>query len=141
MVLNMDIILKPVGFIKSPYETREEIPRQSVLSDQTAIIEIEDEYKDGLFNLEIDNYIVIIFAFHKSPRNTPLIIDHKHTGGRKGIFATRSPNRPNPIGLSICKIIDLTSNTITIKGVDMLNGTPVLDIKPYVEDLNPKLDE
>ncbi|MGO3018393.1 MAG: tRNA (N6-threonylcarbamoyladenosine(37)-N6)-methyltransferase TrmO [Anaerococcus sp.] len=137
----MEITLKPVGFIKSPYETREEIPMQSVLSDQTAIIEIEDEYKDALFNLEVGNYIVIIFAFHKSPKDTPLIIDHKHTNGRKGIFATRSPNRPNPIGLSICKIIDLTDKTITIEGVDMLNGTPVLDIKPYVEGLNPKIEK
>lgn len=137
----MEITLKPVGFIKSPYETREEIPRQSVLSDQTAIIEIEEEYKDAIFNLEVGNYIVIIFAFHKSPKNTPLIIDHKHTNGRKGIFATRSPNRPNPIGLSICKIIDLTDSTITIEKVDMLNGTPVLDIKPYVEGLNPKIEK
>lgn len=137
----MEITLKPVGFIKSPYETREEIPRQSVLSDQTAIIEIEEEYKDAIFNLEVGNYIVIIFAFHKSPKNTPLIIDHKHTNGRKGIFATRSPNRPNPLGLSICKIIDLTDSTITIEKVDMLNGTPVLDIKPYVEGLNPKIQK
>lgn len=137
----MEITLKPVGFIKSPYETREEIPMQSILSDQTAVIEIEEEYKDALFNLEVGNYIVIIFAFHKSPKDTPLIIDHKHTGGRKGIFATRSPNRPNPIGLSICKIIDLTDKTITIEGVDMLNGTPVLDIKPYVEGLNPKIEK
>lgn len=135
----MEITLKPVGFIKSPYKSREEIPMQGILSDKTAIIQIEEEYKDALFNLEIGNYIVVIFAFHKSAENTPLIIDHKHTGGRKGIFATRSPNRPNPIGLSICKIIDLTDNTITIEGVDMLNGTPVLDIKPYVEGLNPKI--
>lgn len=135
----MEITLKPVGFIKSPYKSREEIPMQGILSDKAAIIQIEEEYKDALFNLEIGNYIVVIFAFHKSPENTPLIIDHKHTGGRKGIFATRSPNRPNPIGLSICKIIDLTDNTITIEGVDMLNGTPVLDIKPYVEGLNPKI--
>lgn len=137
----MEIIMKPVGYINSPYEKREDIPRQSVLSDETAIIEIKKDYRDALYNLEIGNYIVIIFAFHKSPKNTPLIINHKHTNGTKGIFATRSPNRPNPIGLSICKIIDLDEKSITIEGVDMLNGTPVLDIKPYVEWLNPESND
>lgn len=136
----MEIIMKPVGYINSPYENREGIPRQSVLSDERATIEIEQEYRDALFNLEIGNYIVVIFAFHKSPKNTPLIINHKYTNGTKGIFATRSPNRPNPIGLSICQIVDLDEKSITIHGVDMLNKTPVLDIKPYIEWLNPKLD-
>lgn len=137
---NKEFSMKPVGYIKSPYLTRDEIPRQSVLSDKTAVIEIEEEFRDGLFNLEIGKYIVILFAFHKSKKNPALIINHKYTNGTKGIFATRSPNRPNPIGLSICKIIDIDDKSISIEGVDMLNGTPVLDIKPYVEWLNPNVE-
>ncbi|MGI5949408.1 nickel pincer cofactor biosynthesis protein LarC [Peptoniphilus sp.] len=137
---NKEFSMKPVGYIKSPYLTRDEIPRQSVLSDKSAVIEIEEEFRDGLFNLEIGKYIVILFAFHKSKKNPALIINHKYTDGTKGIFATRSPNRPNPIGLSICKIIDLNDKSITIEGVDMLDGTPVLDIKPYVEWLNPNVE-
>lgn len=135
---NKELGMKPIGYINSPYLTRDEIPRQSVLSDRSAVIEIEEEFRDGLFNLEIGKYIVILFAFHKSKKNPALIINHKYTDGTKGVFATRSPNRPNPIGLSICKIIDLDDKSITIEGVDMLNGTPVLDIKPYIEWLNPK---
>lgn len=137
---NKELSMKPIGYIKSPYLTRDEIPRQSVLSDKTAVIEIEEEFRDGLFNLEIGKFIVILFAFHKSKKNPALIINHKYTNGTKGIFATRSPNRPNPIGLSICKIIDLDDKSITIRGVDMLNGTPVLDIKPYIEWLNPNVE-
>lgn len=134
----MEVVMKPVGFIKSPYESQEEIPRQSIYSlDKTGVIELEEALIKAIEGYEVGDYIVVLFNFHKS--NFQNILINPHGGDRKvGVFKTRSPNRPNPIGMSIVEIVGLEEGKIHFRGVDMLNGTPVLDIKPYSKNLNPE---
>lgn len=134
----MEIIqFNPIGYVKSPFKELKEIPPQSIYAkDKKAIIHIKDEYKQGLKDLEKLTYIIVLFYFNKS-ESFDLITKTPWSDEKKGVFATRSPRRPNAIGMSIVKILEVEENKITIEGVDMLDGTPVLDIKPYNEKLNP----
>ncbi|MFV3012062.1 tRNA (N6-threonylcarbamoyladenosine(37)-N6)-methyltransferase TrmO [Clostridium botulinum] len=134
----MDIIkLNPIGYIKSPFKNLEEIPPQSIYArDKKALIEIKEELVEGLKGLDKNSHIIILFYFNKS-KDFNLITKTPWSDEKKGVFSTRSPRRPNPIGLSIVKLIGIDHNKIIIEGVDMLDGTPVLDIKPYSEKLNP----
>jgi tRNA-Thr(GGU) m(6)t(6)A37 methyltransferase TsaA len=134
----MEIILKPIGFIHSPYIDSRPIPKQSIYSDGVhATIKILDEYVEGLSSLKSGSYGIVLFYFHKIEGYT-LTVQRKPDES-VGIFSTRSPHRPNKIGLSIVRFIKISGNIIEFEGVDMLDGTPVIDIKPYDEALNPKL--
>lgn len=136
----MDIIMKPIGYIQSEFTRKEDLPRQSVLNpDKTATIEILPEFAEGLEGVVENSYRIILFNFHKS-QTAPLKTISRGTNKETGVFDTRSPNRPNGIGLSIVKILKVDGTTITFQGVDMLDGTPVLDIKPYNPQLNPELE-
>ncbi|AUN11176.1 tRNA (N6-threonylcarbamoyladenosine(37)-N6)-methyltransferase TrmO [Clostridium botulinum] len=131
------IKLNPIGYIKSPFKNLEEIPPQSIYAkDKKALIEIKEELVEGLKDLDKNSHIIILFYFNKS-KDFNLITKTPWSDEKKGVFSTRSPKRPNPIGLSIVKLIEIDHNKIIIKGIDMLDGTPVLDIKPYSEELNP----
>ncbi|APC83787.1 tRNA (N6-threonylcarbamoyladenosine(37)-N6)-methyltransferase TrmO [Clostridium botulinum] len=131
------IKLNPIGYIKSPFKNLEEIPPQSIYAkDKKALIEIKEELVEGLKDLDKNSHIIILFYFNKS-KDFNLITKTPWSDEKKGVFSTRSPRRPNPIGLSIVKLIEIDHNKIIIKGIDMLDGTPVLDIKPYSEELNP----
>ncbi len=135
----MKIELKPIGYIDSPYKTKEEIPRQSVLDEnKIASLKILDKYKDGLSGYSEGDYIVLLSYFHKSEETPMIIRPHGDDDPLVGLFKTRSPNRPNPIAMTIVEIVELSGNYLKFKGVDMLDGTPVLDIKPYIKSLNPK---
>lgn len=134
----MKIEFKPIGYIRSPFKNREDIPRQSVLaSDKEAIIEILPEFEKGLLGLKEGENIVVFFNFHKSDSYDLRFKSHS-TGDEIGVFASRSPNRPNGIGQSIVLLEKIEGNKLYIKGVDMLDETPLLDIKPYSRGLNPK---
>ncbi|ACA44009.1 tRNA (N6-threonylcarbamoyladenosine(37)-N6)-methyltransferase TrmO [Clostridium botulinum] len=131
------IKLNPIGYIKSPFKNLEEIPPQNIYAkDKKALIEIKEELVEGLKDLDKNSHIIILFYFNKS-KDFNLITKTPWSDEKKGVFSTRSPRRPNPIGLSIVKLIEIDHNKIIIKGIDMLDGTPVLDIKPYSEELNP----
>jgi|LGVF01.2.fsa_nt_gb tRNA-Thr(GGU) m(6)t(6)A37 methyltransferase TsaA len=135
----MTITYQPIGYIKSPYKTVEEIPKQSIYSGKKkGIIELSKNYLEGLMGLKKNDHIIILFDFHLS-KSYQLTQQKQGDGKLKGVFALRSPHRPNGIGMSIVKLLDINENIITFEGVDMLDNTPVLDIKPYIEDLNPKL--
>ena len=129
------IELAPIGYISSDYKTLEEIPRQSFYSeDKKAKIILDKKYQEGLLTLEESEYIVILFYFHKAT-DCELRFVPRHSEKKKlrGVFATRSPRRPNPIGMSIVKLLSVRENEIEFAGVDMLDGTPVIDIKPHME--------
>ncbi|MBY6950532.1 tRNA (N6-threonylcarbamoyladenosine(37)-N6)-methyltransferase TrmO [Clostridium botulinum] len=131
------IKLNPIGYIKSPFKNLEDIPPQNIYAkDKKALIEIKEELVEGLKDLDKNSHIIILFYFNKS-KDFNLITKTPWSDEKKGVFSTRSPRRPNPIGLSIVKLIEIDHNKIIIKGIDMLDGTPVLDIKPYSEELNP----
>jgi len=127
------IIMHPIGIIHSPYKESKDIPIQGTFNDTIeAWLELKDEYVNGLKDLEGFSHAIIIYYFHKSHREEiegrPFLEQNKH-----GIFAIRSPNRPNHIGFSIIKIKSIKSNKVHFTEVDMLDETPLLDIKPYVK--------
>ncbi len=127
-----EFIFKPIGYIRTKAET---VPRHWSVSDVEGEIVIEPEYKLGLRDIKPGDKIVVIFVFHKSPSFTSekLIQKPPHLNETKGVFSTCSPHRPNPIGLSVVEVLDVKDNVIKVKRIDMFDGTPVLDVKPYVD--------
>lgn len=123
---------KPIGYVRTKAES---IPRHWTVSDVEGEIIINSEYKEGLRDIKSGDKILVIFCFHKSPPFTPdkLIQKPPHLNETKGVFSTCSPHRPNPIGLSVLEVIDVSENVIKVRRLDMFDGTPVLDIKPYIE--------
>ena len=127
------IFMTPIGIIHSPYKQIEEIPIQGKFKpDVKAYIELKEDYIPGLNDLAGFSHAIIIYHFHKSKKEQiigkPFLEDKEH-----GIFAIRSPHRPNHIGISVVKIEGIEENKLQFSEVDVLDGTPVLDIKPYVE--------
>jgi len=126
------IVIKPIGIIHSPYREGRNIPIQGTFDDKVeAWLELKDEYAGGLKDLDKFSHAIIIYYFHRSERENiigqPFLEDAPH-----GIFAIRSPHRPNHIGLSIIRIKRIEGNRLYFTEVDVLEGTPLLDIKPYV---------
>jgi tRNA-Thr(GGU) m(6)t(6)A37 methyltransferase TsaA len=128
---------QPIGIIHSPFKENVGVPRQAVgASDINGTIEIFDEFSAGLKDLDGFSHIVVIFHLHMVKR--PSLKAYPPWDGREhGVFATRSPYRPNPIGVSVVSLESVDKNILHISGIDMADGSPVLDIKPYVPDLNP----
>ena len=122
-----------IGYIHTPFETNEGIPIQSCYSDMEGWIELFQEYSGGLKDLDGFSHIMLFYHFHKAGKAKLLVFPYLDKKPH-GIFATRAPIRPNPIGISIVEVIGVehSKSIVRIKGVDMLNSTPLLDIKPYV---------
>jgi tRNA-Thr(GGU) m(6)t(6)A37 methyltransferase TsaA len=135
-----NIEFKPIGYVKSPYITT--APYQPVMSDyQDFQIVINPELADGLTKLSTFKYIYVLFYLHKNEPSDKLLVSPSWSDVKDiGVFATRSPNRPNPIGLSIVYIRSIENNIIHTTGLDVFDGTPVLDIKPYIQELDTKYD-
>ena len=131
---NMDQIkMKPIGIIHSPYQTTTDIPIQGRFKDDVeGFVELKKNYVKGLKDLDKFSHVILLYYLHKSNKENiegkPFLEDMKH-----GIFAIRSPHRPNHIGLSIVKIKSIKKNKLYFTRVDMINGTPLLDIKPFVK--------
>lgn len=111
-----------------------EVPRHWTKSDVEGELVINEEYVEGLKDIKPGEQIIVIFHFHKSSPYNPSFLRQAppHKGKEYGVFSICSPMRPNPIGLSVVKVLDVKDNVIHVKGIDMLDGTPILDIKPDV---------
>lgn len=134
----MDIIYRPIGIIHSPFNTLEEMPIQPTSDiSRSGTVEIYPQFKDGLKDLEGFSHIYLLYHFHKI-RQSNLIVTPFLDKEPRGIFATRAPSRPNPIGLSLVELIRLENNFIYVERLDVLNETPLLDVKPYVPDFEYK---
>jgi tRNA-Thr(GGU) m(6)t(6)A37 methyltransferase TsaA len=128
----MEIYLKPIGFVKNAITEPKGDDSQAVVSE----IIINEEFKEALSGIDEFSHIVIIYWMHKTPssersitkvhpkrnQNLPLV----------GVFATRSPARPNPIGISTVRLLEHRDNVVKVIGLDAINGTPILDIKPHI---------
>ena len=124
-----EIIFKPIGYIKSPYEDVKNMPKSTRESgDIEAEIVINEEYLESMSSMKPGEEYLVLFYFHKS-KGFEQRVPFRGNGPIKGLFSTHAPNRPNPIGVSTIKIKEINGNVIKFTGVDMLNGTPVLDIK------------
>ncbi|MFA0815435.1 MAG: tRNA (N6-threonylcarbamoyladenosine(37)-N6)-methyltransferase TrmO [Anaerofustis sp.] len=125
--------MQPIGYIQSPYKERGQAPRQGMYAqDVTATLEMLPEFREGIRDIQPGTYGVILFYFHKSEGYRLLVRPHG-VGDEVGVFSTRSPNRPNGIGMSVVKFVENDGERLVFEGADMLDGTPVLDIKPYVK--------
>lgn len=123
------ITLKPIGVVRTAATT---VPRHWTLSDVEGSIIIDETYSEGLRDMRKGQDIMVIFCFHQSPHFAPHLLVQKppHRSEYLGVFSTCSPVRPNPIGVSVVRVTDVQGNVISVKGLDMIDGTPVLDIKP-----------
>jgi tRNA-Thr(GGU) m(6)t(6)A37 methyltransferase TsaA len=132
------ITYKPIGVIRTPFTNTEGTPIQPPGGQEVlGTIELEPGYQEGLTDLEGFSHIILIYHFHQS-RDYSLQVKPFLDSQSRGVFATRAPNRPNPIGLSIVTLEKIKGNRITISNVDILDGTPLLDIKPYIPGFDPK---
>ena len=134
----MEIITyRPIGIIHSSFKENAGIPRQSTgAGNIKGTIEIFDEFCEGLKDLNGFSHIVVIFHLHMVKRAS-LKAHPPWDGKEHGVFATRSPHRPNPVGVSVVRLERVVQNILHISGIDMVDGSPVLDIKPYIPELNP----
>ena len=126
------IVYQPIGIISSPYKAREGMPIQaSGAKGARGAIKIFPEYGEGLKDLDGFSHIILLYHFHRT-REHALVVTPFLDDEPRGVFATRSPNHPNAIGLSIVRLLTVDGLRLKIEDVDILDGTPLLDIKPYV---------
>jgi tRNA-Thr(GGU) m(6)t(6)A37 methyltransferase TsaA len=132
------IIYKPIGVIHTPYTRKEDTPIQGCFAPgNKGHIELYPEYAEGLQNIEGFSHLILIYHFHEAGE-CQLIAKPFLDKDKKGIFSIRYFTRPNPIGLSIVRLLSVEKNILNIGEVDMLDGTPLLDIKPYVPQFDIK---
>ena len=134
----MKIEYQPIGFVRSPHQTTSATPIQpSRARGIEGTVEIEEEYVEALSDLDGFSHIILICHLHKATAFSHKVVPYLDTELR-GLFATRAPSRPNPIGFSLVRLLDIDGHVLRIEGVDLLDGTPVLDIKPYVRDFDDR---
>ena len=125
----------PIGVIHSPYREKGDAPHQGRFSPTKSEIEIFPEYSEGLKNIAARPHLIVLYWLDRADRDmlTAIPPDSKK---EHGVFATRSPNRPNPIGLALVDLLGIEGTRLIVRGLDAFDGTPVLDIKPY----SPEID-
>jgi len=124
-----------IGYVRSSYSTTTEIPKgPGTQHHAEGFIEIQPDYEEGLLDIEGFSHLFVIWVFHRSDRcelqGIPPTDDRPH-----GVFATRSPYRPNPIALTAVELLGREGRRLRVRGLDMLDGTPILDIKPYLSSI------
>jgi len=127
--------LVPIGVIHSPYRVKGDAPHQGRLSPTASEIEIFPEYVEGLKDISERPQLIILYWFDRAERDTLTAIP-PHSKREHGVFATRSPDRPNPLGFAVINLLGIDGARLTVRGLDAFDGTPVLDIKPY----SPEID-
>ena len=133
-----EITYRPIGIIHTPYIDKASTPMQGCFAPNSrATIELYPEYTDGLRDIEGFSHLILIYHFHKA-EGCQLIAKPFLDKEKKGIFAIRHFNRPNPIGLSVVRLCQVRGNILDIGEVDMIDRTPLLDIKPYVPQFDIK---
>ena len=138
----MRVEFKPIGVIHSPYKTRTEAPYQGCSSEDICEVELYDEYEEGANDVEGFSHLLVVYFFHQS-RGYSLLVRTPWDEVRHGVFATRSPDRPNPIGICVVRLLSRDGKFLKVKGLDAVDSSPLLDIKPYLPDVDqtqePKL--
>jgi tRNA-Thr(GGU) m(6)t(6)A37 methyltransferase TsaA len=131
----MSIELYPVGQVRSPYRQRSDAPRQGRLSGTVSEIVIDPPYLPGLFRIWEKKHLIVLCWFDRADR-TVLRVTPPHNPVEHGVFATRSPDRPNPVALSVVELVEANGAVLRVRGLDALDGTPVIDIKPYAAEID-----
>ncbi len=132
----MIIEYEPIGIIHSPFQSLEDMPKQpKEAAGTTGSVELLPKYLDGLKDLEGFSHIILIYHLHRSNGYELQVLPFRDTV-RRGLFSTRAPVRPNPIGLSTVRLLGIEENVIHIENPDILDNTPLLDIKPHVPEFD-----
>ncbi len=130
--------LKPIGVIHSPFQNRNGMPIQpSGATDVAGTVEVFEEYREGLTDLDGFSHIILLYLFHRSKGFQLEVVPFMDTRPR-GLFATRAPRRPNPVGMSVVRLEKIENSMLYVRNVDILDGTPLLDIKPYVPEFDSR---
>ena len=130
--------LSPIATVHSPYRDTAEIPKGlGARHDEEGIIELRPEFEKGLADIEGFSHLYVIWIFDRSSGS--MLIAYPPSDDRPhGVFATRSPQRPNPLGLTVVELLGRDGPRLRVRGLDMLDGTPVVDIKPYLSSVPPE---
>jgi tRNA-Thr(GGU) m(6)t(6)A37 methyltransferase TsaA len=137
-MIKEEIIFHSIGIIHSPHQKLSDIPIQPVFcNDIKGTVVVNPEFADGLIDLHEFSHIYLFYYFHQSQRTClhvkPYLSDEEH-----GVFSTRAPHRPNKLGMSLVQLIGIEDNVLYVTGIDILDGTPLIDIKPYIQRYNSR---
>ncbi|MFZ0484059.1 MAG: tRNA (N6-threonylcarbamoyladenosine(37)-N6)-methyltransferase TrmO [Desulfobacterales bacterium] len=129
----MAVTMETIGVV---HTDADKVPRHWTVSDVKGTLVIDKKYRKGLRDIQPGQQVVVIFHFHKSPIFTSDLLVQKppHRNEKLGVFSICSPNRPNPVGMSVLDVLRVENNIIYVQGLDMIDGTPILDLKPFVKD-------
>jgi tRNA-Thr(GGU) m(6)t(6)A37 methyltransferase TsaA len=127
--------MQPIGYVRSPFRNTQEIPKGlGAKHEAEGVLEIRAEFEPGLADIEGFSHLFVIWAFDRS-EGCDLVVTPPNDDRPHGVFATRSPRRPNPIGLTVVELLGREGTMLRVRGVDMLEGTQILDIKPYLSSV------
>jgi tRNA-Thr(GGU) m(6)t(6)A37 methyltransferase TsaA len=129
-------VMHPIGIIHTPFKDLSETPIQSSRSTILGEVEVFMDFIVGLDGVEDFSHLILLYVWHLAPKAEELKVKPFLDNHKYGVFATRYPCRPNPIGISVVQLIERGGNRLKIRGVDMLDETPLLDIKPYVPEFD-----
>ena len=130
----MEIKYKPIGVIRTPFKEKKGTPIQpKAAKGAKGVVEVFEQFKEGLKDIDGFSHIILVYHFHLSKKYNLLVKPYMDDNLR-GVFATRAPARPNNIGISVVKLLRVEDNKLYVENVDIIDGTPLLDIKPYVPE-------
>ena len=130
--------MEPIGYVRSPYKDTREIPKGLGAKHETeGVLEIQAEFEPGLKDIEGFSHLFVIWMFDRS-EGFNLVVTPPSDERPHGLFATRAPRRPNPIGLTVVELLSREGPLLRVRGIDMLDETPILDIKPYLSSVPPE---
>ena len=136
-----EVVYKPIGVVHSPFKVPQDVPIQSVAAEGVmGIVEVAREYVDGLRDVDGFSHLILIYHCHLAQDYSllvrPFLDERLH-----GVFSTRAPSRPNPVGVSVVRLTRMEKNILYIQDVDIIDGTPLLDIKPFVPEFDQRKAE
>jgi tRNA-Thr(GGU) m(6)t(6)A37 methyltransferase TsaA len=127
--------MKAIGFVRSPYTDTAQVPKGAGAEHHAeGVLELRPEYEQGLLDIDGFSHLYVLWVFDRAGAMSLIAIPPSDNTPH-GVFATRSPQRPNPIGLTVVTLLRRENNKLFVRGVDMLDGTPILDIKPYLSNV------
>jgi len=128
-----------IGKINTPWTDRAKCPKNPAEAHDPCTITLAPDYVPGLQDLATCSHIVVLYFMDRAPRNI-IVQKPRHYGEARGVFALRSPARPNPIAMSVAELLSIEGGTLTVRGLDCLDGTPLLDLKPYFPSIDAHPD-
>jgi tRNA (adenine37-N6)-methyltransferase len=130
--------MQPVGYVRSSYKDTQEIPKGlGAKHEAEGFLEILPELEPGLMDIDGFSHLLVIWAFDRS-EGYDVVVTPPSDNRPHGVFATRTPRRPNPVGLTVVELLSREGAVLRVRGIDMLDGTPILDIKPYLSNVPPE---